>query len=369
MAGMKVCREDQFIPIARPGLGEAEIDAVTQVMRSGQLAQGERVAAFEAAFASYIGSTFAVATSSGTTALHLALLAQGIGPGDEVITTPFTFAATVAAIVHCGAQPVLADIDPHTLNLSPVAVEAAITSRTRAIIPVHLYGNPCDMAALGALAERHGLALIEDACQAHGAALGGQRVGTFGTGCFSFYPTKNMTAAEGGMVTTSDPQVAERVAVLRNHGMSERYRHEAVGFNYRMSDVHAAIGLVQLGRLDELNARRATNAGFYDAHLGVRRQLVEHEARCVWNQYTLILDPRQRAALASELPRRGVGIGIYYPIPLHHQPAYQSLVRSEGCPVAESACERVLSIPVHPGLTSAERKRVVTAIGGVLAEA
>lgn len=359
----------EFIPIGRPNLSRREISSVGQVLRSGNLAQGEVVAAFEAAFAAYVGSRFAVATSSGTTALHLALLAHEIGPGDEVITTPFTFAATVAAILHCGARPVLADIDPDSLNLCPSAVEAVLSARTRAIIPVHLYGNPCDMTAFAALARRHGLVLIEDACQAHGAEFAGQQVGTFGTGCFSFYPTKNMTTAEGGMVTTSDPLVAERVTLLRNHGMAERYRHECVGFNYRMSDVHAAIGLAQLGRLDAFNQQRAANAAFYDRQLGLRRPLVRAGARSVWNQYTLILDPHQRALLACELPKRGIGTGVYYPTPLHYQPAYRELAPSAGCPVAEWSCERVLSIPVHPGVGAPERKRVAVEVREALAHA
>jgi dTDP-4-amino-4,6-dideoxygalactose transaminase len=244
------------IPISRPAISQTEVSAVVDVLRSGQLAQGAVVAAFETAFAGYIGTRYAVATSSGTTALHLALLAHGIGPGDEVIVPPFSFVASANAIRYTGATPVFADIDKDTLNLSPRAVRACVTHRTRAIVAVHLYGSPCDKAELDDISTEYGLALVEDACQAHGAEFDGRRVGTFGTGCFSFYATKNMTCGEGGMITTSDPTIAERIRLLRSHGMRVAYVHEELGYNHRLTDVHAAIGLAQLSRLDELNAWR-----------------------------------------------------------------------------------------------------------------
>lgn len=359
------------IAISEPSIAESEIEAVCAVLRSGQLAQGTTVAELEAAFADYVGARYAVATSSGTTALHLALLAHGVGPGDEVITTPFTFIATANAILFCGALPVFVDVDPETLNLSPRAVQAAITERTRAILPVHLYGNPCDILALEKIAAETGLALVEDACQAHGARAHGRRVGSFGTGCFSFYPTKNMTCGEGGMITTSNSTIAERAVCLRNHGrQGTSYQHEELGFNARMTDVHAAIGLGQLARLDGLNERRRANAAFYDAELhDVRRPAIPTGAQSVWHQYTLLLPPDQRDAIVEELRRRGVGAAVYYPIPLHRQPVYLARGVKAECPRADLAAASVCSIPVHPGLTESDRTYVASQVRDVLARA
>src|SRR5712691_7386398 len=235
-----------MIPIAHPLLGAEEEDAVLAVLRSGQLTQGERVAAFERRFAELCQVQEAIAVSSGTAALHLALIAHEIGYGDEVITTPFSFAATANAILLVGATPVFVDIDPDTYNIDPVCVEAAITPRTKAILPVHLYGNPCDMQRLEAIARANHLVIIEDACQAHGASIKGKPVGGFGTGCFSFYATKNITTGEGGMVTTNDPVIAERVRLLRSHGQQERYKHHALGYNLRMTELQGALGVVQV---------------------------------------------------------------------------------------------------------------------------
>jgi perosamine synthetase len=361
----------RFIPISRPAISQTEVSAVVEVLRSGQLAQGEVVAAFEAAFAGYIGTRYAAATSSGTTALHLALLAHGIGPGDEVIVPPFSFVATANAIRYTGATPVFADVDSDTLNLSPRAVRASMTQRTRAIVAVHLYGAPCDMAELGAIAIERGLALIEDACQAHGAEFAGRRVGTFGTGCFSFYPTKNMTCGEGGMITTSDPRIAERIRLLRSHGMRVAYVHEELGYNHRMTDIHAAIGLAQLPRLDGFNSRRAANAAVYDrvlADSGACQPTVDHRARSAWHQYTLRIDPSRRDAVAARLRQRGIGVGIYYPIPIHQQPSYRDLANGVSCPVAEAASERVLSIPVYPGLTQDDVAYIASEVKHALVE-
>jgi dTDP-4-amino-4,6-dideoxygalactose transaminase len=355
------------IPLARPTITEAEIDAVGDVLRSGNLAQGERVAQFEAAFAAYVGCAYAVATSSGTTALHLALLALGIGPGDEVITTPFTFVATASSIAHTGARPIFADIDPETLNLAPAAVRDRITPRTRAIMPVHLYGNPCDMPALKAIARDHGLALVEDACQAHGAESGGRRVGSSGTACFSFYATKNMTTGEGGMICTADGDLAERASLLRNHGMLVPYRHDALGYNFRLTDVHAAIGLAQLSRLDTFNRERRDNAAYYDAHLiGARRPSVYPDTQSAWHQYTLLVEPARRDAVVARLRRGGVGVGIYYPLPVHRQPIAERLGLSAQCPAADVAAASVLSIPVHASLSRAERRYVVAEVNSAL---
>ena len=239
-----------MISIAKPLIGEEEKQAVLEVLDSGMLAQGPRVKAFEEAFAEMCGVRYAVATSSGTTALHVALLAHGIGPDDEVITTPFTFIASANSILYTGASPQFVDIRSDTFNIDPELIEAAITPRTRAIMPIHLYGLMADMKPIMDIARGHKLAVIEDAAQAHNAMYKGQKAGSFGTGCFSLYATKNMTSAEGGMVTTDDPEVAERVKLLRNHGMRVRYYHDMLGYNFRMTDLHAAVGLAQLRKLE-----------------------------------------------------------------------------------------------------------------------
>ncbi len=315
------------IPIARPLFGPEEEAALLDVLRSGQLVQGERVAAFERRFAELCQVKEAIAVSSGTAALHLSLIAYDIGYGDEVITTPFSFAATANVILLVGATPVFVDIDPETFNLDPEQVEAAITPRTRAILPVHLYGNPCDMARLTAIAECYSLVLIEDACQAHAASIEGKPVGGFGTGCFSFYPTKNMTTGEGGMVTTNDTHIAERVRLLRNHGQQSRYHHTALGFNLRMTDLQAAIGLAQLERLEKFTADRISNAAYLSEKLAgvVRTPMVKPGYRHVFHQYTIRVPAGcDRDAWASQLQERGIGIGIHYPQTIYSQPYYQA---------------------------------------------
>ncbi len=352
-----------MIPVAQPLIGEEEKQAVLEVLSSGQLAQGPKVAAFEEAFAEYCGVRFAIATSSGTTALHLALLAHGIGPGDEVITTSFSFIATANAVRYAGARPVFVDIEPHTFNLNPAGIEEVITPRTRAIIPVHLFGLPCDMEPILEIADRHGLVVIEDACQAHGAAVNGRRVGSFGTGCFSFYPTKNMTTAEGGMVTTDDEEVAERLRVIRNHGMRQRYKHEILGYNYRMTDVHAALGLGQLARLEAFNARRRANARYLNQHLrGVVTPWAPEGFYHVFHQYTVRVPDGKRDWLAERLREQGIGTAVYYPIPIHQQPTFRGLENPVGLPETERAAREALSLPVHPALGEEELQRIVEAV-------
>lgn len=349
-----------MIPVARPLLGEEEYSAVAGVLASGQLAQGECVATFERRFAARCRVREAVAVSSGTAALHLALLAHGIGPGDEVITTPFSFAATANVIRLVGATPVFADIEADTYNIDPAAVEAAITPRTRAILPVHLYGNPCDMHRLGALARRHHLTIIEDACQAHGAAIDGQPVGSFGTGCFSFYSTKNMTMGEGGIVTTDDHAIADRVRLLRSHGQRERYHHVALGYNLRLTELQAALGLVQLDKLECFTAQRIANATYLSSRLGERVQppAVRPGYRHVYHQYTIRVPGGQRDHWLRALHERGVGTAIHYPCPIHQQPAYRDHYGGESLPTAEAAAREVLSLPVHPALSPADRAAV-----------
>jgi dTDP-4-amino-4,6-dideoxygalactose transaminase len=299
----------QMIPAARPLIGAEERAAVDAVLASGGLAQGPQVAAFEAEFAAVVAGRECVAVDSGTSALHLSLLALGIGAGDEVVVASFTFAATANAVALTGATPVFVDIDPMTFCISPAAVAAAVTPRTRAVIPVHLYGHPAAMPAILRIAAAHGLLVIEDAAQAHAAALAGTPVGAFGdAGCFSFYPTKNMTSGEGGMVTTANPEVARRVRLLRNQGMAVRYANEIVGFNSRMSDVHAAIGRVQLRKLAGWTAQRQANAAFLTANLrGVITPGVAAGAVHVFHQYTIRVPGGERDRFAAELAARGVG--------------------------------------------------------------
>jgi perosamine synthetase len=352
------------IHIASPSIGEEEKQAVLEVLDSGMLAQGPRVKALEEAFAQVCGVEFAVATSSGTTALHAALLAHEIGPGDEVITTPFTFIATANSILFTGARPVFVDIDPLTFNIDPAQIKAAITPNTKAIMPVHLFGLVADMEPILALAKQHGLAVIEDACQAHSAEYRGKRAGSFGTGTFSFYPTKNMTTGEGGMITTNDEAIAETCRVLRQHGMRRRYYHDELGFNFRMTDVHAAIGLTQVQKLDRFNKARIANAAFLSANLqGVTVPVVPDGYRHVFHQYTIRVPDGRRDALREYLASKEIGSGVYYPVPIHKQTYYmQDLGYDVSLPKAEKTAEEVLSLPVHPGLGSDDLEAIVRAV-------
>lgn len=360
----------KFIPISQPTMGAEEKSAVARVLESGMIAQGPRVAEFERAFAQMLGVKHAIATSNGTTALHAALLAHGIGAGDEVITTPFTFIASVNSILYTGARPVFVDIDS-TFNLDPSLIERAITPRTKAIMPVHLYGQPVDLAAIGAIARRHNLVVIEDACQAHGATFDGQAVGSFGTGCFSFYATKNMTTGEGGMITTNDDAVADAARLCINHGMRVRYYHESVGYNFRMTDIAAALGIEQLKKLPVFNARRAQTAEFYVNRLvhipGLIVPTVAPHRTHVWHQFTLRVQPPyplSRDQLLDAFKQAGIGSGIYYPIPVHQQQALHGLVPADlRLPIAEQFAKEVVSIPVHPNVTDAQRQYITEFIG------
>jgi perosamine synthetase len=359
-----------MIAIAHPLFGAEEEAAALRVLGSGQLAQGERVATFERRFAELCHVREAVAVSSGTAALHLALLAHDIGRGDEVITTAFSFAATANVILLVGATPVFVDIEPDTCTLNPVQAEMALTRRTKAIIPVHLYGHPCEMNRLQKIAEAFSLVLIEDASQAHAATIDGRPVGSFGTGCFSFYATKNMTTGEGGMVTTNDPAIAERVRLLRNHGQEARYYQIALGYNLRMTELQAALGIAQIEKLEYFTQQRIANATYLTNNLqGIVQTPVERPGyRHVYHQYTIKI-PSKRNEFATELRARGVDTTIHYPIPIHQQPFYRRKpglfrVLSPGqrtpvkgnnptahLPVTESAAQQVLSLPVHPALS------------------
>jgi perosamine synthetase len=359
-----------MIAIAHPLFGAEEEAAVLRVLGSGQLAQGERVATFERRFAELCHVREAVAVSSGTAALHLALLAHDIGRGDEVITTAFSFAATANVILLVGATPVFVDIEPDTCTLDPVQAERALTRRTKAIIPVHLYGHPCEMNRLQKIAEAFSLVLIEDASQAHAATIDGRPVGSFGTGCFSFYATKNMTTGEGGMVTTNDPAIAEQVRLLRNHGQEARYYQIALGYNMRMTELQAALGIAQIEKLEYFTQRRRANATYLTNTLqGIVQTPVERPGcRHVYHQYTIKI-PSKRNEFMTELRARGVDTTIHYPIPIHQQPFYRRKpclfrVLSPGrrtpvkgnnpaahLPVTQSAAQEVLSLPVHPALS------------------
>jgi perosamine synthetase len=357
-----IAKPAKMIPISQPALDEEEKKGVLVVLESGMLAQGQRVAEFERAFAAFIGVKHAIATSSGTTALHVALLAHGIGPGDEVVTTPFTFIASVNSILYTGARPVFVDIDS-SFNIDPSLLEAAITPRTKAIMPVHLYGLPVDLHAISDIVRRHNLMLIEDACQAHGATFEGKCVGSFGTGCFSFYATKNMTTGEGGMITTNDDKIADSVRLLINHGMRVRYHHDQLGYNFRMTDIAAAIGIEQLEKLARFNARRSETAAFYTQQFesipGLITPSVPSHRTHAWHQYTMRVEKGfrlNRDELVDALHKANIGAGIYYPIPVHKQRALESLITADThFTRAEQFAAEVVSIPVHPMVDDLQR--------------
>ena len=359
----------QLIPIAKPLISDDEKRRVMDVLDSGRLVAGRWVGEFEHAFSAYVGAAHGIATSSGTTALAVILETAGIGPGARVITTPFSFGATANTILHRGAHPVFADIDPRTYNLDPAAVEDVLrrTPGAAALLVVHLYGLPCAMDALGRIAREHGLVLLEDAAQAHGAAWAGRRVGTFGAAAaFSFYPSKNLTTGEGGMIVTDDPRLAAQARILINGGQTDQYVYEAAGYNYRMTEIAGALGVGQLARLDERNARRRQNAARLSAGLAGLDWLVLPEeppaSLHVYHQYTVRV-PRVRDRLRRYLESEGIGTRVYYPVPIHRSPLYQRRGYQEiRCPEAERAAVEVLSIPVHPALTDAEIDRVVHVI-------
>jgi dTDP-4-amino-4,6-dideoxygalactose transaminase len=329
--------------------------AVQRVFQRSSFILGPEIERFEAEFASYLNATSCVAVSSGTAGLHLVLHALDIGPGDEVITVPNTFIATAEAISAVGARPVFVDVDPIAYTMDPTQVERAITARTRAILPVHLYGQPADLDPLMAIARRHNLTIIEDACQAHGAEYKGRKADTLGTaGCFSFYPSKNLGACgEGGAVVTSDAKLAERIRLLRNHGSVSKYEHRFPGYNFRMDELHGAVLAVKLHHLDEWNHRRRMLAEHYNRLLAGSAVIAPAEmpyARHVYHLYVIQADDRE--TLRRQLAEQDIETGLHYPIPLHLQEAYRSLGYRRGdFPVAERLAERALSLPMYPDLT------------------
>jgi dTDP-4-amino-4,6-dideoxygalactose transaminase len=354
-----------FIPAARPLIGAEERTAVDRVMRSGMLSQGREVAAFETEFSEHFNLGRAcVAVSSGTAGLHLGLLSAGVTAGDEVIVPSFTFAATANAVALAGATPVFADVEPESFCLAPDSVKAAITDRTVGIMPVHLYGHPADMTALQALADEHGLQVFEDAAQAHGAARDGIPVGAFGSfAMFSLYPTKNMTSGEGGMVSVAGKETERLLRLYRNQGMQRQYENEVVGFNCRMTDIHAAIGRAQLAKIGTWTKQRQENAYFLSANLeGVATPQVAEGATHVYHQYTIRV-PDERDAFATTLKEEhGIGTGVYYPTPVHALPSFGLEM---DLPATEQASREVVSLPVHPSLDGSELDRIVTAVNAV----
>lgn len=349
-----------------------EIDAaVSQVLAGGWFVLGERLSGFERDFAAYCGVEHAIGVGNGTDAIALALRAVGVGSGDEVVTTPFSAAFTALAVSQIGAVPVFVDVEAARLALAPARIEAALTPRTRAIMPVHLYGQPADMGAILAVARAHGLAVVEDAAQAHGARYQGQRVGALGdAAAFSFYPSKNLGAfGDGGAVTTDDPALAERVRRLRDGGQSSRYRHEVQGVNSRLDEIQAAILAVRLAHLDADNARRRQIAARYSAALSSRGDAdispptVADDVEHVFHLYVVRTAERDR--LAAALAQAGIGTAVHYPTPIHLQPAYGGAARAGEFPAAERAAEEVLSLPIYPELTDAEVETVATALAEI----
>lgn len=361
-----------MIPIAKPQIGEKEKQKVMEVLDSGVIAQGPKVKEFEEKFAKYIGVKHAIATSSGTTALHIALLAHDIGPGDEVITTPFTFIASANSILYCGAKPVFADINEETFNIDIKEVKKKITKKTKAIMPVHLYGNCAGIKELSELAEEKNLILIEDACQAHGAKEGNKKAGAYSTAAFSFYPTKNMTTGEGGMITTNNDELNQKMRMLREHGSKTRYYHEILGYNFRMTDINAAIGLIQLERLPSFNKARIRNAKILTKGLskikGIITPKVMPETTHVFHQYTIRVTeefPVTRDELINILKEKGIGTGVHYPLPIHQQPLYKKLKYKDKMPVAEKISKQVISLPVHPAVTEENLQYIIETISSI----
>jgi len=348
-----------MIPIAKPCLSEEEIKAAAEVIKSGVLTQGGKTEQFEERFGEYLGVKEAIAVSSGSAALYLSLIAHNIGVGDEVVTSPFTFVATANAILLSGAKPVFADITEVDFNIDPQKIEEKITERTKAVIPVHLFGQPADMRQIIKVAEDNNLLVIEDACQSHGAEYEGKKVGSFGTGAFSFYPTKNMTTGEGGMVTTNDEKISLKIKQLRNHGSFDKDRCDLLGFNFRMTEIGAALGIKQLEKLDDFNSTRANNALYLSDKLkeikGVSIPTVCKGRKHVFHQYTVRVDKdfgKSRDKVARYLKEKGIITGVYYRFPLHKQPLYERLgYGHEGLPVSERVSNEVLSLPAHPGVS------------------
>ncbi|MBI2079576.1 DegT/DnrJ/EryC1/StrS family aminotransferase [Candidatus Micrarchaeota archaeon] len=361
-----------MIPVAKPIIGAEEIESVRTVMESGMLAQGKQVKLFEEQFAEFIGVKHAVAVVNGTVALDLALKALGINAGDEVIVPAFTFIATANSVLFQGAKPVFVDVDQRTFTLDIEDVEKKISNKTRAIIPVHLFGQAADMKALSEVVDGKKISIIEDCAQAHGEKFDGRRVGSFDIGSFSFYPTKNMTTGEGGMITTNDETVAKRAKLLRDHGQSEKYLHTEVGYNYRLTDIGAAIGIAQLKKLNGWNDVRRKNAEYLNNGIkagGIIKPYKANYSEHVYHQYVIRITSECRLSrdqFKQELEKLGIGTGVHYPISVHHQPVYKNLgYGNEKHIVSEIVAKEVLSLPVHPSLSEKELSFIATGVSDI----
>jgi perosamine synthetase len=367
-----------MIPISKPVFGEEEIATVKEVLQSGFVVQGKKVDEFEKGFSDYLNVNHAVAVNNGTIALDVALKASGIEHGDEVIVPSFTFISTANSILFQGAKPVFADVDEGTFNINPDDILERINDKTKAIIGVHLFGHPFDVKAVRDICEDRNLILIEDCAQAHGAEYGGEKVGSFGiAGCFSFYATKNMTTGEGGMITTDSNEIAKTCRLLRNHGESQKYCHTMLGYNYRMTDIQAAIGLAQLKKLDGFSEKRINNANYFDKHLKVsglnipyKKKVVKH----VHHQYAVTIEEREGFPMSRDefmqyLKENGIGCAIHYPLPIHKQPLYQQLGYTDEnvqCPVATALSKKILSLPVHPALSENDLMHITETINNLV---
>ena len=373
-------QETKLIPIAKPVIGKEEIRAVEEVLRSGMLVQGKKVEEFERAFSDYINVTHAIAVANGTIALDAALKTLRIKQGEEVIVPSFTFISTANSILFQSAKPVFADVDERTFNISPNDVLEKITDRTKAIIGVHLFGHPFDVKAIQEICEDHNLILIEDCAQAHGAEYEGIKVGSFGiAGCFSFYATKNMTTGEGGMITTNNNEIANVCRQLRNHGESQKYFHTRLGYNYRMTDIQAAIGLAQLNKLDDFNEKRIKHAEYLSKHIKASGLKLPHRKNGithVYHQYAITIEEEEgvtisRTEFMKYLKNKGIGSAIHYPLPIHKQPLYQRLGYTDEtvqCPVATALSQKILSLPVHPALTEKDLVFIAETINNLESE-
>jgi len=356
-----------MIFIAKPLIGEEEKKAVSEVLDSGMIACGSKTEEFEKKFAKYVGCKYAVATTSGTTALHLGLLSLEISKGDEVITPSFSFIASANSILFCNAKPVFCDVNSKTFNIEINKIKNLITGKTKAIMPVHLYGQPADMKPITDIAEDYDLKVIGDACQAHGAKYNGKMIGSFGeVECFSFYPTKNMTTGEGGMITTNNEELAEKAYSIRNHGREKNrwgYEHSRLGYNYRMTDIAAAIGIEQLKKLPKFNEKRRENAKYLNENLSeikeIMTPIVLKNAEHVYHLYTIRCKDREK--LIYQLKKNEVGYGIYYPKPLHF---YKHLKQYEHRDLknSEILANEVISLPVHPALDEEDLQKIVEVV-------
>jgi len=360
-----------MIPVAKPCVGNEEAEAAASVIRSGMLASGKQVTLLEEDFSSFIGVPHSIATSNGTTALHVALMGLDIGPGDEVIVPSFTFIATATSVSMTGATPKMADVEKKTYCIDPNSVVDLITPRTKAIIGVHLFGQACNVRAIQDICEDHSISFVEDCAQAHGTEYDGKKVGSFGVcGCFSFYPTKNMTSGEGGMITCHDPNLSERMRRLINHGQKEKYLHTELGYNFRLTDIAAAIGRVQLKKLPQMNKKRQENAAYYNSSLkkdGLITPFTAPLSNHVFHQYAICINRNDmgRDSFAKILHDNGIGTAVHYPIPIHKQPLYQKS-HDYNCPISETLSREILSLPVYPDLSADERAFIVETINGVI---